>query len=181
MKNLKLAIPLILLVIGFAIYGIMYVSYTNKEIKLAENIHAKQDVTSASFDNMWKILTTQAGEATEYKESFKDVYTEIMAGRYSNERGGALMSWIHESNPEFDASIYTKLMTSIQAERTSFFKEQKMLVDLNREHKTIRQTIPGKWFIGNKEDIEIIIIESDKTKEAYNTGLENDVDLFNKK
>ena len=88
------------------------------------------------------------------------------------------MKWITESNPTFDVSLYKDLMASIEAERAGFFMEQKRLVDLNNEHRIIRQTFPASIFIGGRSDIAITIVSSDATKKVMETGKENDIDIF---
>ena len=90
------------------------------------------------------------------------------------------MKWITESNPNFDVSLYKDLSSSIEAERTGFFMEQKKLIDLDREHKVLRQKWPSSMFIGSRADVEFTIITSDKTEAIYEAGKENDVNVFGK-
>ena len=70
-------------------------------------------------------------------------------------------------------------MVSIEAERTGFFMEQKLLIDLNNEHRIIRKTFPGSLFIGDREDIEIVIVSSTETKKVMETGIDDNIQLFN--
>ena len=56
------------------------------------------------FDNTWKKIAGQAGVATEYKNSFKEVYVELMDARYKHDEGAGqetLMKWITESTPQY--------------------------------------------------------------------------------
>jgi hypothetical protein len=39
-------------------------------------------------------------------------------------------------------------------------------------------TAPSSWFVGNRAVLEINIIKSAKTKAVYETGEENDIELF---
>lgn len=167
-----------LLAIGFFI-TFLYFSTSNKEIKLRSKITAQKEVCESFYDKMWKIISQKAQVAEQYKNAFKEIYPALMEGRYGNEKGGTLMKWITESNPNFDVSLYKDLMVSIEAERTGFFMEQKLLIDLNNEHRIIRQTFPGSLFIGDREDIEIIIVSSTETKKVMETGLEDNIQLFN--
>jgi hypothetical protein len=66
----------------------------------------------------------------------------------------------------------------IESERAGFFMEQKQLIDLNNEHRIIRQTFPSSMFIGGRPDIKITIISSDATKKVMETGKENDINVF---
>ena len=171
------------LIIGFLglITALTYVSSSNSEISLKNKIEAQAKTCEAFYDKLWKIIKQRTGVAQEYAKTFKDVYPALIEGRYGNEKGGTLMKWITESNPTFDVSLYKDLSASIEAERTGFFMEQKKLIDLDREHKTMRAQFPASMFIGSRPDVEFTIITSDNTEQVYKTGKENDIELFDKK
>jgi hypothetical protein len=162
-----------------AIIGIVwYFSLSNSEIKLRNRIVAEQTVCTSYFDKMWKVISQKAQIADKYKDSFKEVYTPLIEGRYSNEGSGTLMKWIQESNPQFDASLFKDIMVAVEAQREGFFIEQKKLIDMDMMHKNMRQTVPNSWFIGNRPDVGIVVITSTKTDDIYKTGKEDDVKLF---
>lgn len=167
-----------LLLAAIVIIVVIGISASNKEIRLRNQIAAQEKVLEGSFDKMWKIINQKAQVSTQYKDAFREIYDSIMSGRYGNERGGALMSWVTEHNPTFDVSLYKDLMNSIEAERTGFFMEQKKLTDLAREHRDILKTFPSNCFVGRRPEIKITIVSSDKTKEVIESGKENDIDLF---
>jgi hypothetical protein len=169
-----LGIVLLIGVIGI----ISYFSISNTEIKLRQKVVAQQQVNKTVFDNTWKIISQQAEVSEQYKESFAKIYPKLMDGRYGNTRGGALMSWIQESNPNFDVSLYSKLMTTIEAQRSIFTMEQKKLIDLGREHTVYISTFPNTIFIGNRGEIKLNIVTSDKTEKSFETGQDNEVRLF---
>lgn len=165
--------------LGFTIFS-MWMSANNREISLRTQIEAQEKVCQTFYDKLWKILQQKAQVADQYKTAFKEIYPALIEGRYGNEQGGTLMKWIQESNPSFDVSLYKDLMASIESERTGFFMEQKKMIDLDREHRVLRQTFPNSLFIGTRPDVKFIIVTSGKTQETYRTGQENDVDLFKK-
>ncbi|WQJ53746.1 MAG: virion structural protein [Wendovervirus sonii] len=176
---------IIIAIIGvIAIFGIavasMYFSYNNQEVELRQQAEAQRGKVEANFDAMWKIISQQAQVTDEYKEAFKEIYPALIEGRYS-QGDGTLMKWIQESNPDFDASLYKTLMQTIEIQRISFTKDQARMLDIIREHKTLCETYPGKWFISNKTPIEYTIISSTKSKITMETGIDDDVDLFGKK
>lgn len=174
-KALIIGVSILTLILIIIIVG---VSISNKEIRLRSQITAQKQVCEAFYDKLWKVIAQKAQVAEQYKGAFKDIYPALIEGRYGNENGGTLMKWITESNPTFDVSLYKDLMLSIEAERAGFFMEQKRLVDLNNEHRIIRQTFPGSIFIGSRSDIQITIVSSDATKKVMETGKENDIDIF---
>jgi len=162
------------------IYLAMWFTYSRQHVQLKNKAEAQQKVCEAHFDKMWKIIQQNAQVTDNYKESFKEIYPKLMEGRYGNARGGALMSWIQESNPNLDASIWKKLMNGIEAERTSFFRDQQYLLDIKREHDNLRLQPPSKWFINESDKIAVTIITSAKTEAAYSSGKEDDINLFTK-
>ena len=174
-KIIIIGVSLITLVIIIAIIGF---SASNKEIKLRSKITAQKEVCEAYYDKLWKVIAQKAQVTEQYETTFKEIYPKLIEGRYGDEKGGSLMKWITESNPDFNVSLYKDLMMSIEAERAGFFLEQQLLTDLNNEHRIIRKTFPSSIFIGNRPDIEIIIVSSDKTKKVIRTGKENDIEIF---
>jgi len=157
----------------------MMVSTTNKEVDLTNNFKAQTTVCEGFYDKMWKILKQQAQITDKYATDFSKVYKGIMDGRYSS--GGGLMKWVQERNPKFDSSMYKKLMVSVEAQREGFFREQKKLVDLQLSHDNLRMKFPSRLFVGGAKPLEVKLITSAKTKQVFETGEENDIDLFDKK
>lgn len=162
-------------ILATVFYGI---STNNTQIDLSTRITAQKTVTANYYDKMWKILKQKAGVADKYKTAFKDIYTGLIEGRYDQPGSdGSLMKFIHESNPNFDASLYRDLMNSIEVERTGFYNEQNKLIDLGREHTNLLRKIPSRWFLGDVKPIKIAIITSAKTKGVMASGEENNIEL----
>jgi hypothetical protein len=186
---------------GLAIFGtvlfvfgiLMFFSYTSandEEIRKRSLVTSQQDVCKANFDKMFKVIAQTAQVPQEFmekaKNAFKEIYTPLIEGRYSGEKGDALMKWITESNPNFDLNamgkMYERLQVIIEANREEFFNEQKKLIDYQREHHNFISSWWNKnvWGLGSRGDVEIKIITSAKTKEVYSKGEENDINVFNK-
>jgi len=171
------------LAIGIVLWAI---GVSNTEVKLKFRGEAQQTVCEAYFSNMWEILQTKAGVANEYKEGFKEIYVPLIEGRYSK-GDGTLMKWITESNPAFDPSLYKDLMVAIEGQRNGFFLEQSKLIDIDREHKTLRNTLPAQFVVGKRPNIGqtaekegIVILKNLATQDAYATGTDKSPDLFGK-
>lgn len=177
-KSVIIGISILTIGIIIALIG---VSANTKEVRLRSTITAQKEVCEAFYDKLWKVIAQKAQVADQYKEAFKEIYPALIEGRYGNEKGGTLMKWVTENNPTFDVSLYKDLMMSIEAERAGFFMEQKKLIDLNNQHRIVRQTFPSSIFVGSRPDIEIVIVSSDKTKEVMKTGKENDIEIFKMK
>lgn len=163
------------------IWFLMSIHYVNKEIDLRAQVVAQQKKCEGHFDTMWKILSEKAGVTEQYKDAFKDIYPDLIAGRYSGNQDGSLMKWVKESNPNFDTSLYKDLMASIESERTGYLNEQDRLIDLQKEHKTFIVKRPAKWFLDSDlKEVAIKTISSTRTNNAFETGKEDDYDLFKK-
>ncbi len=178
MKKIILIALLVILGCGVATFAGMYFSYNNKEIALRAKAEAQVGKIEGVHDKMWKVIQQKAQVTTEYKDAFAEIYPDIISGRYSGEGDGSLMKWVTESNPNFDTSLYTDLMQSIEILRSEFQRNQETMLDLVREHKTLCTTYPGRWFISNTLEIEYTVISSTKSKVVMETGIDDDVKLF---
>lgn len=103
------------------------------------------------------------------------MYVPLMEGRYAT--GGSFMKWIKEHNPQFDFSLYKDIMNSIEGLRAEFANVQIKLRDLKREHDNLLDTFPGSWFLSGRDHIKVQLVTSGKTKQVFEAGEENDVDL----
>jgi hypothetical protein len=178
MKKVIFTSLTVILLLGLGVYFICYFSYNNKEISLRNQIEAQKGKIEGVHDKMWKVLQQKAQVSNEYKEAFSEIYPAIMEGRYSGNGDGSLMKWVTEQNPNFDTSLYKDLSQSIEVLRTEFQKSQERMLDLIREHKTLCEAFPGRWFITNVNPIEYTVISSTKSKVVMDTGLDDDIKLF---
>ena len=178
MKKIILIALLVILGCGIGTVVGAYFGYNNKEIALRAKAEAQIGKIEGVHDKMWKVIQQKAQVTTEYKDAFAEIYPEIISGRYSGNGDGSLMKWVTESNPNFDTSLYTDLMQSIEILRSEFQRNQETMLDLVREHKTLCTTYPGRWFISNTMEIEYTVISSTKSKVVMETGIDDDVKLF---
>lgn len=180
-KKAVIAVVAVALIVLIGGYVGMSISYKNTQVRSKNLVEQKQEVCKAHFDKMWKAISQVAQVPEAARESFKQMYEPLISGRYSADSGGVLMKWIQEQNPAFDWSLYKNVQSTIVAERESFLKDQEMLLDVNREYKNLIQQFPGSWFLNSNDTIIVTIITSAKTQDAYQTGQENDVTLYNEK
>ena len=180
MKKIILLSVAVIMFLGIGTFVGMYFSYNNKEIALRNQVEAQRGKIEGVHDKMWKVISQKAQVSNEYKDAFTEIYPAIMEGRYSGNGDGSLMKWVTEQNPNFDTSLYKDLSQSIELLRTEFQKSQERMLDLIREHTTLCNTVPGRWFISNKTPIEYTVVSSTKSKVVMETGLDDDVDIFKK-
>ena len=174
-----LFIGLVPIVVLLLISFIMNISYSNKQVTIYNKLTAQQEVCEVFYDKMFKILKQKAGVVSKAKDDFNDIYLSIIDGRYADDDGSGFIDWIQKSNPDFDLELYKDLMVTIEHERTMFFEEQKVLIDINMTYSNLLQTIPSKWFVDKDKIFDMIVIKSQQTNSVYETGEENDLNLLN--
>ena len=167
-------LTLVLTVVGLGM------SAHNSEVNLRNQITKQQTNLENHFDKTWKSIKQVAQVAEAGKEGFREIYPELMAGRYDNQRGGALMSWVSENNPNPDfIKLYDRLAVVIESQREGFTREQEKLLDMKREHDNVLQQLPSSLFVGGRDSIEVEIVTSAVTDEVFESGQDNDIDVFN--
>jgi hypothetical protein len=179
-SKIAIGVSIGLVLIISLIYFSVSVSYKNDEARLRNLVAGQSQSNQANFDKMFKVIAQIAQVADQYKDAFKEIYPQLIEGRYSGEKGGSLMKWVQESNPTFDTSLYNKLADAIEAQREEFFMEQQKLIDYQREHKNLVMTWPGSVWFSASDTIPIKIVTSAVAKQAFTTGEENDIDIFKK-
>jgi hypothetical protein len=176
-KNIGAIIAGVVIVVGLIFFG-MWWSTTNKEATLRAQVDAQQDNCKVVYDNTWKIIKQQAEISDQYAEKFKENFAAIMEGRYGHGEGDPLLNFVKESNPEFKIDLYAKLANSVEAQRNNFTRYQQTLIDKNREHNLMFKVKPSKWFLDLKDTTSIVLLTSARTKGNYETGEDNDVELY---
>ncbi len=156
---------------------LMNISYDNKDARLRADVTDQERKMESNFDKMSKVILQQAQITSKYAADFKDVYKGMMTGRYGKDGSKAMFQWIKEHNPSLDASVYKKLMTTVEAQRQGFDREQRKLSLLAAAHQKLFTTAPAKWFTAGVP-VEITIVSSTKTKTIMKTGVDDDTDLF---
>src|SRR3972149_1404314 len=100
-------------IVALALIVVIYgISASNSEKRLRNTISAKQQDNKSEFDNMWKKIAqvVQVGEAD--RQSLMDIFTKHAAARGGGNEN-AIVSWVHESVPNVDSSIYKNIQNII--------------------------------------------------------------------
>ena len=177
MKEFLIGFLIVVVLGGVCIFS-KGVSVYNTHIDLKNQIEAKQKANEAIFDNTWKKINQTVQVSDKYKDGLKEVLLAYTSGRSKGD-SQLLMDWTKEAVPTFDSSIYKQINNVITSSRDDFTKNQEILIDLSRQHQQFIQKFPNNVFcaiLGIKE-IEIKVVTSSKTEEAFNTGKENDIKL----
>jgi hypothetical protein len=169
----------ILLFVAIFLGGCPLIGYGNSEADLRTRVEASQQANQVVYDRVWKTIQQQAGVTDKYQESFRSIYKDIMDAR--NPDGQAkLVKFVTESNPNFDSGLFKTLMTSIEANRRDFEREQKTLIDIHREHTTMFRQFPSSFYLSilGRKEISIQLVTSTRTDNAFKSGKDDDTELF---
>lgn len=123
-----------------------------------------------------------------YREDVKDIYSDVLAGRYGDNGSQAMFQFLKEQNPNIDASLYTNIQQAMEAGRNEFRVAQTRLVDQKRVYVTnLGYVWKGFWleqagyptlnvgYAGGTDDFEIIT--SEYAVEAFETGVDQGITL----
>lgn len=161
--------------------GALYVvSVRNHSIELETQFDAQIKANMSTHDKMWKIISGKAQVSQQYAKDFRENFEAIMTGRYGNSdnRGNSLMIWIKEKNPEFSVDLYKDLNRSIESLRIEFDLAQKKMIDIKRVHDNLRLRMPTSLAMFGKQELQLKLVTSGRTQEAFETGLEENNQIF---
>ena len=180
MAGIAVGVCCLLFVIVLAVSG---VSTLNTEARLRTAIEAKQTDNTSEFDNMFKKITQVAQVSEKQADTLRAIFVEHAGARGGPK--GSLATWIKESVPNVDLKTFENLQNIITASRDRWTNRQKELIDLDRERTQMFRVFPASIYLsfaGRREgDVEITVVTSGKTKRAFATGEDNDIDVFSKK
>lgn len=170
------------ILVGLLVFSIMFIGVMNQEVKLRNVIMAKQKDNMSEFDNMWKKIQQSAQCTDEQMSRMKEIYTSHAAARTGNS-GKPMWNWVKESIPNIDTTTFNNLQNIITSSRDSWTQRQKELIDLKREHDNLIDVFPSNIIcvLLNKSKIDITIVTSSKTAKSFESGKDDDVNIFENK
>jgi hypothetical protein len=163
-----------------------FFGYRTDCIRAENKLDAQYSQDKNNYDNMRKKFMETAQVNQKYSDDMKEIWSNAMSGRYGADGSKALFQFVKEHNPTLDSSIYTKLMSIIEAGRNSFEADQKQLLDIKNMYKDLLGSTRGllyNWALGfprcdlSKYDI----VTSSSTEEAFKTKQADEIDVFGKK
>ncbi|MHA1288158.1 MAG: hypothetical protein ACTSPB_12210, partial [Candidatus Thorarchaeota archaeon] len=123
-----------------------------------------------------------------YRNDIKDIYRDVLKGRYGENGSQAMFQFLKEQNPQIDAGLYKAIQQAMEAGRNEFRVAQTRLVDQKRVYVTnLGYVWKGFWletagyptlnvgFAGSADDFEIIT--SEYAIDAFETGVDKGIVL----
>lgn len=176
MKNF--IIGSIILIVCLALLAVPFITFSNQEVNLRTKFESVELSRVSFYDNMQKTISMKTQVAVKNDDSFKENIAAIMEGRKDGEQ--VMWKWVKEVNPNANFSevskLYQELSLTIDSKRTEFVARETLLADIRREHDYLLKSFPNSlinMFLGRKP-LELKIIQSDTTKEVFETGIDND-------
>lgn len=159
------------------VVGGLWMSAHNREVGLRAQFDAQQQSNESGFDKMWKIIQQQAQVAEVERDNFRETYVAIMEATQGVAGNGQLASFFTQAKVDVSPALFSQLMTSIEAQRESFHRDQQRLLQIQAEHNMVRTKAPSSWFVGGRPALEATIVTSSHTEAVFATGTDDNVDL----
>jgi hypothetical protein len=168
------------LVVAFLAFTL--IGFFNTNVDLTAKFNAKQTDNKVIYDNTWKIVQQQAGVVDKYQEAFREAFQAIMDGRYK-EGEAQLAKIVTENNPNFESRLFERLFDSIEAQRNTFTTNQKELIAIKQDHDKFIGRFPNNFYamIFGIKPLEPKLVTSTRTERSFETGVDDDTQLFEKK
>lgn len=168
--------------IVFAIWYVLAgIGYRNREASLRATFNNTMTANRVDYDAAWKIIAQTSQVPTKYSEDFQRAYTAIVAAGGNTDQNAVKNLFAVATGmrpPQLDSSLYRKVQDEVDAQRTKFANAQKDALAIKNEHDTLRTTWPGTWFVGSAKPLEMQTVTSTRTDRAFETGKDDQVDLF---
>jgi len=150
------------------------------------------EATWEDNENILAQYSLKIGEIAQvpamYRNDIKDIYSDVLRGRYGENGSQAMFQFLKEQNPQIDSSLYTNIQQAMEAGRNEFRVAQTRLVDQKRVYVTnLGYVWKGFWletagypmldvgFQGGADQFEIIT--SEYAIDAFETGVDKGIVL----
>lgn len=162
---------------------VSFIAYGNYGNAQERGIEAQYDQTK----NVASRMSTSVLEAVQVPEIAKndiiEVITAATEGRYGPDGANNVVVAIQEANPgQIDPSLYTRVQDIINAGRTDFANEQKILIDKKRAYETaIGNFWSGLWLRINgypRIDLDKFNpVTDERTEQIFDSGVDKPMQL----
>ncbi|GAF68300.1 unnamed protein product [marine sediment metagenome] len=154
-----------------------WVGTSNAEVRLRRTIEAKLTDNKNELSNMMQKISQTAQISDRQAQKTLELVTGYASER-GGVKGGGMINALREAIPTQTLGTYEKLIPIIMASRDRWTMRQKELIDLKREHDTLRTIFPASIVVGGRPEIKIVVVATAKATRAMETGIEEEEALF---
>jgi len=177
-KSTLISIAAIVSILGIGlIIFCMYISASNHEVMLRNQFNAVQKDLHNQLDLTNKKISQTAQVTQAQMESLKDIIVGNAQAR-AQQGKGSLAAMVTEAVPNVDTSTYKTLMNLVAGARDTYAAAQTRLLDIKREHDNARLLFPGSFFLSGRPELEVHIVTSSRTEDAFISGKDDDTSVF---
>lgn len=165
----------------FVVWLLVGVGVRNREASLRAQFTNVQKANQVDYDAMWKIIQQTAQVPGQYSKDFERSYSAIIAsggGTDQNAVRGLFAVAAGMKMPQLDSALYRKVQDVIESERTKFANAQKDALAIKNEHDVLRTTWPGSMYVGSTAQLEMRLVTSTRTDRAFESGKDDQTDLY---
>lgn len=178
------------------------VGWYDDAVKLENTTAAQWQSNQNTYDAFWKTVREVAQVPEQYKEDFKQLLVQETQAKYGPEGSKATMQWFQDRHINLDASMYRKIQDVIESGRADFKRSQDTLLDKQRKTHDMMEGYWGGVFArhydfprvqkgnyappkdvdgdGKLTVLDYPIVTSARTKQAFEKGEDDEVDVFGK-
>ncbi len=174
-----LGIPMVVLIIFAVLLFGWVVGISNNEIYQANLVHAKQVSNKNWLDECNKTISNAAEVTDAQRQALMDIIVGNSKARADGQGKGSLAAMVTEAVPNVDVSVYKNLLNIVQSKREGFKRVQDEIIDLNRVHDNLIDMFPSSLVcsIMGRKKIDIVVVTSTRTENAFATGKDDDTSL----
>lgn len=128
-------------------------SLESEEIVLRNNVSKHVSSYNENISSMIVLVFNSSEHYFKNKNNFKKVYFELYKNQYTKNNVTQLISWIHESNPNYSVDeTYDTIWDITNLIMDSKF-DYEYILHYNKEHTTLLNSVTGSLFLSNKKPI----------------------------
>jgi hypothetical protein len=154
-----------------------WIGTSNTEVRLRRAIEAKLTDNKNELSNMMQKISQTVQISDRQAQKTLELVTGYAEAR-GGVKGGGFVNMLQEAIPNQNLGTYEKLMPIVTAARDRWTMRQKELIDLKREHDTLRSVFPSSMVVGGRSEIKITVVATASATRAMETGIEEEKPLF---
>lgn len=187
-KGTKIILGLMIgfiITIGLTIAWIVSIKFTAGTFE--NQIVASNQNLQNIHSSVNKILTSSGITVKNFGETKIKAIKESIA-KYAD-KPQLMMMWIKENDQQIDSKLWENFQKQIEVQYTKFEMSQTLKISKTQEYKNfLDNTVRGNvaqivWSYPKEETLKIMnqVIMTEDSKEAFETGIDKPIDVFDKK